>query len=370
MLTEERIRSIIRATLLEAYSEKLVLQLIDGFKQENPDLDENTIKAYIDRFQQIKDSPKVENKDITTYSWDDLETLISTNQPKVKTSQVNRQEDTIYNQNGLEILLGNSKDACIKYGEGYRFCISARGERNAFDSYRHDSTTYFVIDHERSNEKNEQGQYIDPYHIIVIMKEDLLDTLTFTDANNKNILAVKEDPNPRQIKDKGYYAERQEATWEDIIKLQPKLKGLENLIQIIEPEEKTKLKFEYDNKLRKLKSEFGELLSFGSSDNVLDRLTPIVSPSPESLDLANNITNHGQRYTLYNGDRPIVTRIRTDNIEPKIWQQKIMSEYGYDEQVLLSVKVTDFTPSEEYLEYLSRARQIILEYYRRLSTLK
>jgi len=100
IITEAQTKRLIS----ELFSQKLVQELIDRFKEENPDLEDNVINSYIDRFQQIKDSAKIQQKDITKYSWNDLEALIINNQPKPSTKNVNKEKDIVYNQNGLEVL--------------------------------------------------------------------------------------------------------------------------------------------------------------------------------------------------------------------------------------------------------------------------
>lgn len=66
------------------YSEKIIRQLIDKFKENYPQLDDNTIRHYINRFDAIKQSPRIENKDITQYTWNDLEHTVDSFAPKRK----------------------------------------------------------------------------------------------------------------------------------------------------------------------------------------------------------------------------------------------------------------------------------------------
>jgi hypothetical protein len=72
----------LKRSINELFAQKLVDQLIDKFQQEDPGLQPNIIEFYINRFQQIKDSPKVKNKDILTYSWNELKQIIYLNQTK------------------------------------------------------------------------------------------------------------------------------------------------------------------------------------------------------------------------------------------------------------------------------------------------
>ena len=163
------------AAPITEYSDKIINQLIDKFKQENPELDDNEMKEYINRFSQIKDSPRVTEKDITKYSWKDLETTVDANQPKrIKAGKINDGEpkdaNLVYNQNGLRIYVGKTKQACIKYGNGYSFCISARGGENAYGQYRYDErgTPYFIFNDRKSSKRRENGTFVDPEHLLVL----------------------------------------------------------------------------------------------------------------------------------------------------------------------------------------------------------
>lgn len=64
--------------------------------------------------------------------------------------------------NNIDIYLANSIQACIKYGQGYPFCISRPGKDNLYQSYRDNNTStfYFVLD--RTRDKS------DPLHIVVV----------------------------------------------------------------------------------------------------------------------------------------------------------------------------------------------------------
>jgi len=74
--------NIIYEMILREYNEKLLNQIIKKFQEEAPGLDTNIIRIYINRFVQIKNSPNVTEKDITKYTWKQLETVVDSNQPK------------------------------------------------------------------------------------------------------------------------------------------------------------------------------------------------------------------------------------------------------------------------------------------------
>jgi len=252
---------------LDEYSNKVVNTLIDKFKQEEPSLETDVIKAYINRFDQIKSSPKISNKDITKYSWKELENIINSNQPKrIKAGKINDGEpenaDLVYNQNGLRVYVGKDRKACIKYGNGYSFCISARGEdgNSMYLHYRIQlkGTPYFIFDDTKSSEQNENGNFIDPYHLLVIFTHlEMLDgEYSVTKADNKG--------------------EEYFDSWDEVIKAypeQPKLKFLKNVIKPIELNPKEKEKYELNLKYNNLLDNLNrETYSMGCSEGILDFL--------------------------------------------------------------------------------------------------
>jgi hypothetical protein len=172
---------LIYEMVLKEYNEKFLNQITKKFQEEIPDLETDIIRVYINRFVQIKDSPNVKEKDITKYTWRQLESVVDSNQPKrIKTGKMNDGEPSgdsnlIYNENGLRIYLGKTKNACIKYGNGYSFCISSRGEGNLYFDYRHrqKGTPYFIFDDTKSSEQDDIGNFIDPDHLLVLFIFDL-----------------------------------------------------------------------------------------------------------------------------------------------------------------------------------------------------
>jgi cytidyltransferase-like protein len=227
---------------LKEYSQGTINDLVTKFKQEKPNLGTDIIKAYINRFDQIKSKPEVTNKDITTYSWKELETIVDANQPKrIKAGKINDGEPSkdanlVYNQNGLRIYVGKTKNACIKYGNGYSFCISARGDNNLYHDYRYEQggTPYFVFDDTKTSEQDENGKFIDPTHLLVIFvhegpEEDgeyPVDYYTVTTADNPG--------------------ETQYLTFNSIEQKYPRLKSLRNTFKGVEVDPKEKAEYTLD----------------------------------------------------------------------------------------------------------------------------
>lgn len=153
--------------ILNEYGQKKIDQLIEKFQKEKPGLSREIISAYINDFEKI--SKKLTNKDIDKYSWKELETTIDSNRPKpkIKAGKLDptvTDANLIYNQNNIRVYLGKDKKSCIRYGNGYTFCISARGSRSMYGSYRIEDrgTPYFIFNDNLSKEDNR--------HILVIFK--------------------------------------------------------------------------------------------------------------------------------------------------------------------------------------------------------
>jgi hypothetical protein len=243
---------LIYEMVLKEYNEKFLNQIIKKFQEEIPDLETDIIRVYINRFVQIKDSPNVKEKDITKYTWRQLESVVDSNQPKrIKTGKMNDGEpggdsNLIYNENGLRIYLGKTKNACIKYGNGYSFCISSRGEGNLYFDYRHrqKGTPYFIFDDKKSSEQDDMGNFIDPDHLLVLfMFEHSYDKGTFwytiTDADNDGEVEYDDFDTSRGI-------------IPSVEEMYPRLKGMKELFKPVEMDPKEIGEYELGIKYQKL----------------------------------------------------------------------------------------------------------------------
>ena len=184
-------------------------------------MNDDEIKYYINRFDQIKNSPRAIEmarqfginaaQDIFLYSWQQLEQIVDAFPSKDKKPAA--QEDSnaaklIYNQNNLQIYLAPSAQACIelthdKFGQSYTFCVGRR-QGNLYDTYRLRSRTfYFVYDASMTAKSTN--------HLIVIQAA-ANGTYFLTDAKNTGDTL---------------------KTWDRIVEIQPKLRGLEDLFKFI-----------------------------------------------------------------------------------------------------------------------------------------
>ena len=370
--------NIIYEMILREYNEKLLNQIIKKFQEEAPGLDTNIIRIYINRFVQIKNSPNVTEKDITKYTWKQLETVVDSNQPKrIKAGKINDGEpggdsNLIYNENGLRIYIGKTKNACIKYGNGYSFCISSRGEENMYTHYRLDQkgTPYFIFDDTKTSEQNDDGDFIDPNHLLVLFVHEPGEYrkyiwYTVTNADNQG-------------------EEEYDATlgkpFNAIESDYPRLKGMKELFQPVEVDPKEKKIHEINKKYYSLLRELNVDIATSNSLNVEDFTE---KPIHYDIDSANKFIddemNSEFEYYKFKGtsnkwDESFYKMIRVINKEDYNRQYEEFSSMvnktlDPDEDVKITVTKIDLS-MPWYKDYLLGVKKIVNEYRSELSKTK
>lgn len=121
--------------LLE-YSEGEINRLMDKFKEEADDLNieisDEQLRKYIERFDQLKNSPKITEKDLRKYPLPKLIKLVTSSEG----AEVEKEDDTpdvVYSGEGITIWNGAKEGNCINYGSGERWCIT----RGSYSNYRY-----------------------------------------------------------------------------------------------------------------------------------------------------------------------------------------------------------------------------------------
>jgi hypothetical protein len=264
----------------EAYSVGLINIMTEKFLHSNPDVDEDKIREYIKRFDEIKGSPNIKEKDITKYTWDQLVTVIVDNaNKKIKAGKVTddiSKQDLVYKQNGLEIYKGDTSEGCIRYGNGYNFCISSRGEDNMYKVYRNEynkGTPYFIFDKDLTNEPVEDRfdfTYKDPNHLIVLIvfhgENDGIETpdgYTFEDGPNNGASDIYYSLTLAGNKGTHYF-----SSYKSIVDKFPKLTQLKRLFQPLDitPKEKelNRLENQFESDLINLNVQYNydDIISF------------------------------------------------------------------------------------------------------------
>jgi hypothetical protein len=158
--------TIYESVLLE-YSQKLINQLVDKFSEQGASSEE--AEKYINLFQKYSQGFELDKRDITKYSWDELYRTVNSKMEnrRIKAGKIGDKnidkDDVVYEKDGVVIYRGDSKEKCIRYGNGYNFCISSRGEDNKYDEYTHVTKNYYFI-------FNNNTDKFDPFHLVVIQK--------------------------------------------------------------------------------------------------------------------------------------------------------------------------------------------------------
>ena len=122
---------------LNEYSEGEIKRLMTQFKEEAEDLDiqisDEQLKKYIERFDQLKNNPKVTEKDLRKYSLSKLIQLVTASPGAELPKEEEPEDDTpdvVYSDNGITIWNGAKQGNCIIYGAsqklpgGRKWCIT------------------------------------------------------------------------------------------------------------------------------------------------------------------------------------------------------------------------------------------------------
>ena len=190
-------------------SERVKQQLIDKFTADNDSVNAQAVRQYLDKWDQLLPIIPQDQRDIQRLSFDQLKQVIDDAETRKilrgKTASVTKTpKNALYADDGLEIYKGTGREQCIGYGDGYSWCISRKQANNLFHWYRNKDESpmfYFVFDLDRPQS--------DEYHASVIH------------ANQDGSYAITSAPNHKD----------QQATWEEIVKILPKLKPLKHLFK-------------------------------------------------------------------------------------------------------------------------------------------
>ena len=245
--------------VMEAYPERFVNAQVSRYVEQGAD--EEDAREYVNRFDLIKQNLPVGQKDITRLSWNELKQIIVDNtvnkRERIKAGKVDHEEDDlnkVFENEKLRIYLAKDQEGCIKYGQGYDFCISIRPEnplsRGTF--YQHyrlkkNGTPYFVFK-KNPNTKNlgkddfDKNQFEDPKHLIVVFCYKTSNGLTYTVTNANN------------VENDAY------LTWEELEHDYVMLKGLKDVFVPVKLSEKDEafhlLDKKYDRELSDITKEY------------------------------------------------------------------------------------------------------------------
>jgi hypothetical protein len=145
--------------LNEAYSEKAIQQFLAKFKEEaddlNIDVNDNQLRTYIQRFDTLKNSPKIQEKDLAKWSLSQLIKLVTSSAgAETPEDEEDQTPDVVYQNGGITIWNGSKEGNCITYGRGEKWCIT----RGSFGNYRYDSSkgypTFYLAKNSNMSDSN------------------------------------------------------------------------------------------------------------------------------------------------------------------------------------------------------------------------
>ena len=155
---------------LNEYSQGEMKFLMDKFKEEAEDLNiqvtDEQLKKYIERFDALKNNPKVTDKDLRKYSLSKLIQLVTSSPGAELPNEEEPEDDTpdvVYNDNGITIWNGAKQGNCIVYGAsqqipgGRKWCITEPGG-SYWGTYRYGQSygypTFYLAKNDNLSDSN------------------------------------------------------------------------------------------------------------------------------------------------------------------------------------------------------------------------
>ena len=131
---------------LNEYSDAEVKRLVAQFKEEADDLNitisDQALEAAVKRFEGLKDSPKITEKDLRKYTLAKL-LKITSSSPGAEVPGEEEEEETgpdvIYSENGYTIYSGGNEELCQRHRNDVPWCIT----RTSFGNYRYSKDRNF-----------------------------------------------------------------------------------------------------------------------------------------------------------------------------------------------------------------------------------
>ena len=170
--------------LNEAYRENIIKTFINKFSKEADDLNmsvtEDQLRKYIERFDILKVSPKITEKDLDKWSLSKLIRLVTAtsgvDEPK---EEHDITPDVVYNENGLIIYNGSKEENCLNYGRGESWCIT----KTSFGNYRYDSSrkypTFYLVKDNNLSDSDKKS-----FFVVVVGNDN---TYKVSDRSNNDV---------------------------------------------------------------------------------------------------------------------------------------------------------------------------------------
>jgi len=188
---------------LNEYQEGEIKKLMDKFKEEADDLNieitDAELRKYIERFDQLKNSSKVEDKNLRNWPLSKLIKLVTSSEGAEVEEETG--PDVIYSENGITIYSGGNEELCQRHRNDVPWCIT----RGSFGSYRYAEgrkfPSFYLI-------KNDTEEYINDGKLafVAIQVRD-------TPNDNEKYIWTPKDNSPNESRPMGWSQLTSDIPW-------------------------------------------------------------------------------------------------------------------------------------------------------------
>jgi len=301
--------------LNEAYSESAVKAFIKKFSEEADDLNisisDAQLRKYIERFDTIKNSPKIAEKDLNKYTIGQLQRLVTSSAgAEAPEDDEDQTPDVVYQDGGITVWNGSKEGNCITYGRGEKWCIT----RGSFGTYRFDASkgypTFYLA-------KNTNISDSDKLSFVAIQIRDV-------DDENRKYVYTNRQNSPYESSPMSFSKLTSEVPWLNDI---PNIRGILRYIPLNRKEKETQIyskqndpatirewtKFSFEGKKQYLvvRKRFNNLFSDISREEFVSKYLPkypqiaeFVAITPDIIDNTMLLTNLDK---FSNQDRKSIT---------------------------------------------------------------
>jgi len=262
---------------LNEYQEGEIKLLINKFKQEaedlNIDINDTQLRKYIERFDKLKDSSKIEDKNLRNWPLSKLIKLVTSS----KGADVEDEEtgpDVIYSENGITVYSGANEELCQRHRSEVPWCIT----KSAFGNYRYSKDkgfpSFYLI-------KNDTDEYRDNEKLSFVA----IQVRDGSFPTNKKYIWTPKDNRPNESEPMGWSKLTSDIPWltqipniENILKYIP-LSSTEKATQLYGKDEITirewsNLPFEIKKQYLVIRKEFTILFEDITVDEFVSKYLP------------------------------------------------------------------------------------------------
>ena len=212
---------------LNEYSESEINRLMAQFREEadvyNINISDDTLKKYIERFDAIKNSPKIQEKDLRKYTLSKLIKLVTSSAgAEAPDDEEDQTPDVVYQDGGITIWNGSKEDNCITYGRGEKWCIT----RGSFGNYRYSNDRGYPVFYLAKNSNLSDS---DKLSFVAIQVRD-------TDDENKKYVYTNRQNSPYESSPMSFSRLTSEIPWLNDI---PNIRGILRYIPLSNQEKVT-----------------------------------------------------------------------------------------------------------------------------------